>query len=72
MFVCVTKIKKGLPIHTLIRSDKYNFKIFCISSNFLDLYAFCDSASSFRKRLNVSGKCVIHNCTTPLNAKHNF
>lgn len=63
---------KNLHIHTLSKSDKYNFKIFRIFSNLLDLCASCDSGSKFKKRLNASGKCVIHSCTTPLNAKHNF
>jgi len=53
----------------LIRSDKYNFKIHRIFPNLLDLCAFCDSGSSFKKRLNASGRYIIHSCTTPLNAK---
>jgi len=70
---CVYVRDMNKSIHTLIRSDKYNFKTFCIFSNFLaSLYGFCDSASSFKIHLNASGKCVIHNCTTPLNAKHNI
>lgn len=59
-------------IHTVIKSDKYNFKIPRIFLNLLDLCASCDFGSNFKKRLNASGKCIIHSCITPLNTKHNF
>lgn len=69
VILCMTNKKL---IHTVIKSDKYNFKIPRIFLNLLDLCASCVFESNFKKHLNASGKCIIHSCITPLNTKHNF